>query len=1233
MTFLEWLAFSPSSPLLGNLTSKRHQLKPPPRCVHTIGQKDQSVLSLAANEHYVFSGSQGGNIYIWDLATFTLCGQLEGHQGSVLGLTISPDTKKLFSSSGDGTVRVWSTETLKCLQLIRPCFDVGDIFSLVYSPKLDSIFIGCQNTSLQWYNFLDPNPEPHPQSNSSGVDKLQYPHSYPSSTTKFFASGSGVSTGRQSPGIYLREVLDQMSVDDRGLDAAEEKKELDDLSGMRGLSSQTSNPSDAEDFAIGVIGEKNVIMNAHNGYIYTLLLESSSSGDQELLISGSGDGDVKVWELSSTGLRLQKVLKGSLDNGILTLAMLGQSYLFCGTQGGDIKIWDMDTNQVVRTMLAHKDDVLALTVRNGLVFSASADGKIKKWNRKFECTETWDDHQGIVLCLTHSGRLVVSGASDNLIKFWESQEEATTEADPTVVKIAKNADLLLYALERWVAIPSISGNPKYLDDCLASAKFLRNIFKQLGADAVLIPGKESRNPIVYGKFTANARSKLEGKSKHVLVYGHYDVIPAKEDKWTTNPFTCCGNYCPESDHRGLTTFQLTVPFPGRDGYLYGRGVSDNKGPMLATIFAVHELLEEGSLDVTVSFLVEGEEESGSVGFFDAVKAHEALIGKVDVILISNSYWLGEDVPCLTYGLRGVIHAKIRISSSRPDLHSGMSGGAVSEPLVDMIKTLATLTDEAGKVSIPGFYDKVAPITSTEEDYYDRIVEWMERNRNNSSEDGQSNHAEDFKGTAQEYKQSLMARWRFPTLSIHKVDVSLNDSTIIPGAVRAAVSIRIVPDQGIGDIITRFEDYVQKMFATLDTDNKIEVQVLTSADWWLGDPSNEYFTAAAEAIEKEWGIMPLYIREGGSIPAVRWLEKFCEAKAVHLPMGQSTDQAHLTNERIRSKNLYAGKRIVKFFLKALMKQKLPNGLTAEAQELLVREFKELNQLQHQRLRSASLTNYQFATTIASKESDKNRYIDIVPFDRNRVKLNVAKAPTPTESSTEDASDYVNASFITPPHNVAINFIASQGPLEETIGDFWLMAFQQDVKVIVCLTDIYELGRYKCARYWPETIGIPKEYHAKGHSVVRIRLDSETQYSMAECVVRQLTVECIFADGRSDAKTMTQMCFVGWPDHGAPDRTEPILRLVELANELNGPPSENHPMLVHCSAGCGRTGTFCTIYALELLAQRIADKEQEDDERDYLFEMVNDFRQQRISMVQAFPQYVFIHRAIDDFLKQT
>jgi acetylornithine deacetylase/succinyl-diaminopimelate desuccinylase-like protein len=97
-----------------------------------------------------------------------------------------------------------------------------------------------------------------------------------------------------------------------------------------------------------------------------------------------------------------------------------------------------------------------------------------------------------------------------------------------------------------------------------------------------------------------------------------------------------------------------------------------------------------------------------------------------------------------------------------------------------------------------------------------------RKRNNSSEDGQSNHAEDFQGTAKEYKQSLMARWRFPTLSIHKVDVSLNDSTIIPGAVSAAVSIRIVPDQEIGDIISRFEDYVQKMFATLDTDNKIEV---------------------------------------------------------------------------------------------------------------------------------------------------------------------------------------------------------------------------------------------------------------------------------------------------------------------------------------------------------------------------------------------------------------------------
>lgn len=169
----------------------------------------------------------------------------------------------------------------------------------------------------------------------------------------------------------------------------------------------------------------------------------------------------------------------------------------------------------------------------------------------------------------------------------------------------------------------------------------------------------------------------------MLFYGHYDVIPATtndEGGWQTNPF------------------ELT----GINGYLYGRGVSDNKGPCLAALFAAGELVQEQELESDVIFLIEGEEESGSRGFAEAVKRNKEMIGDVDWILLANSYWLDDEVPCLTYGLRGVIHATVVVESEKPDLHSGVDGSRLNrEPTIDLVNLLARLTGVDGKILIPG----------------------------------------------------------------------------------------------------------------------------------------------------------------------------------------------------------------------------------------------------------------------------------------------------------------------------------------------------------------------------------------------------------------------------------------------------------------------------------------------------------------------------------------------------
>ncbi|CAO3673109.1 unnamed protein product, partial [Umbelopsis vinacea] len=805
---------------------------------------------------------------------------LYGHQGSVLALSLSPDESWLFSSSGDGTVRVWDIESLQCVYLIHCCHDVGDIFSLVYSDVSNFLFLGSQNTSIQWYDFSDP--QTTGLSDSSAPATPISPR-YTAQTSKFF--GSKIETP-----------------------TTEERR----------------NPMDAEVIQC-VVRDSNVQVNAHDGYVYCLALEYDLPNiDGEVLISGSGDGDVKLWRITNEGLDNLHTLKGSSDKGILTIALMDDGYLFCGVQGGNIQIWDLETHQMIRSIMAHNDDVLSLCVKNHDVFSASADGTIKRWDRRFECKQSLEDHQGIVLSLTTSQTYLISGASDHTMKIWdipsnyikyEANRRTSDDQDSPAT------DLLLYALEQWISLPTVSGDPKYLDECRQGARFFKSVLKQLGADSRMIPGAPGKNPLVYGKFTANAylsqksgsAATLNAKVPTVLFYGHYDVISVEHEKenWISNPF------------------KLT----GRDGYLYARGVTDNKGPILASVFAVSDLVKEGLLDVNVIFLVEGEEESGSIGFASAAEKHKELFQNIDMILLSNSYWLGEDVPCLTYGLRGVIRAVITVSTSQADLHSGVEGGAASEPLIDMIKILSKLVSDDNKVQIPGFYDDVSQVSDAEERLYDPIISWMQSQSIGSDNanalhitlnslslgDGQNqkDKASDSRACdAEQLKKSLMARWRYPTFTVHKIDVSLNNPTIIPRQATAAVSMRIVPDQDIHDICDQFKLFVEKTAQSLGTDNKVTVEIKNTADYWLGDCDSKYFKAAESAIEQEWGIKPLYIREGGSIPAVRWLERFCSAPAVHLPMGQASDQAHLCNERIKLRNLYAGRRIVKSLLRQI-----------------------------------------------------------------------------------------------------------------------------------------------------------------------------------------------------------------------------------------------------------------------------------------------------------------------------
>ena len=491
---------------------------------------------------------------------------------------------------------------------------------------------------------------------------------------------------------------------------------------------------------------------------------------------------------------------------------------------------------------------------------------------------------------------------------------------------------MVESLNQFVSFRTVSSLPKYRADCRRGASFLRSVFQNFGAATEMINTKEPYNPIVFAKFRGNPATAASRKT--ILFYGHYDVIPAEDNqgKWKHDPFT------------------LT----GEGGYLYGRGISDNKGPIMAAIYAAHELANEQSLGSDIIFLIEGEEESGSRGFAQAIQAKKKLIGDIDWILLANSYWLNDDVPCLTYGLRGVIHATVEIQSKHPDLHSGVDGSALlDEPLKDLVMLLSKLTGSHGKVMVPGFYDPILPLADDEKQLYSEITETLLRGNPDL-------------GDPEELAQSLMRRWREASLTIHRFQTSGPDnSTIIPRLAKASLSLRLVPNQESAEVSRIMTAFLHSEFAKLDSKNTLKVTIDHQAEPWLGDYNNEIFQTLESAIMSVWGPAhtrrrssihikptsdlaspltpsdarpspttsntlangsieadaspsspetlvrkPLYIREGGSIPSIRFLEKEFGAPAAHLPCGQASDSAHLDNERLRLINLYNSKSIFK-----------------------------------------------------------------------------------------------------------------------------------------------------------------------------------------------------------------------------------------------------------------------------------------------------------------------------------
>ena len=602
------------------------------------------------------------------------------------------------------------------------------------------------------------------------------------------------------------------------------------------------------------------------------------------------------------------------------------------------------------------------------IFRLSLD---QVYNARHENVNKWKAHEHLILASAvascHDKDIYITGGNDGCIVVWDisgsvqktgmgsminngEQLSRSTEAKMADFNIEK----LVLSLQKLVSYRTVSSKPEYAQDCRRGASYLRSLLKQFGAETRLLNAEENRNPVVFARF--RAKKDRTSRNKSILYYGHYDVVAAddKERKWSTDPFE----------------------MQGIDGYVYGRGVSDNKGPTLAAVYAVADLVAEQQLASDIVFLIEGEEECGSRGFQEAILKNKIIIGDVHWILLANSYWLDDDIPCLTYGLRGVVRARIEVAGERPDLHSGVDGSKlINEALKDLVALLATLTGSGGAVNIPGFYDNIPAITKAEDERYRFISETLIR------------HNPDL-GNAKILSDSFKARWREPSLTIHRIKNSgPANLTIISRAATAEISIRLVPNQTTEAIKKSLRIALEDAFEGLHSENELTITFEQHAEPWLGDPNNEVFRTLEEAIMEVWkpsrqprrvsyskrkqsfgevsnksksatspkspklppttsstlssggGVIapltsvkdkagrrlsqqvgsvqkPFYIREGGSIAAIRFLEQEFNAPAAHLPCGQASDSAHLDNERLRILNLYNSREIFKRVFKEL-----------------------------------------------------------------------------------------------------------------------------------------------------------------------------------------------------------------------------------------------------------------------------------------------------------------------------
>ena len=407
-------------------------------------------------------------------------------------------------------------------------------------------------------------------------------------------------------------------------------------------------------------------------------------------------------------------------------------------------------------------------------------------------------------------------------------------------------------------IPSVSADSRHRPDVRRAADWVAGQFRSLGLKTELC--ETAGHPIVY------AESLAAPGAPTVLVYGHYDVQPPDPlNEWISPPFEPTR----------------------RDGNLYARGATDDKGQMLTHVKSAEAWLRtEGRLPVNLKYLIEGEEEVGSEHLEKFIAENGKRLA-CDVIVISDTSQFAPGQPAITYGLKGIAYFELRLSGPNQDLHSGVFGGAVTNPANALAKMLAALVDGQGRIQVPGFYDDVAPLSAKEREQFAALGFSDDEFMSQIGVEGVTGEAG---------YTTLERRWARPTCDVNGLWSGYQgegSKTVLPARAGAKFSFRLVPNQDPHKVHASLAAMLQKL---CPAGIKLELIPFHGAPGVVVPLDSPYMAAAAKAIEHGFGKRPVFIREGGSIPVVSTFRKLLGADTLLLGWGQNDDNTHSPNEK-------------------------------------------------------------------------------------------------------------------------------------------------------------------------------------------------------------------------------------------------------------------------------------------------------------------------------------------------